>query len=511
MERKSGRIRPAIDKESLDTAWARVFSEDAQSALSELCAQAKDARVQEYLNAKPKRPKLRTLLTHEKPKVRKNAARLLGELYLPGDLEALKNALFAEETRFVLPSIVLALGNAGEAAAQNLSQFAKNLPPVNRPEDEKHHAQLQEALFAARSRCEKQQPREFTGLKAPAEVVFTVQPGCEKLLVDEAQEKGICLKRTPLGHVARVTDYPELFVLRTFEEALFPLGAIAAPREASRQGLAEWAGAARPAAIKFLRLLSSCLSGGQAYPYRIELRGEVGDRKALISALVAVLGETGGLINAPSGYDAEFRVVCQKGKAQLFAKLYVPQDPRFAYRKGAVSASIHPVNAAALMRFALPHLKEGARVIDPCCGSGTLLIERVKLGLPVADLLGVDIDGAALDIARKNAEAAGVSAGFVRADSTRFVPKQPFDELFANLPFGTRVGTAKKNAVFYRGLIQQLDRLLSPDGVAVFYTTQFVPLSRLLAGANYQVVDTIRFEAGGLSPFGIIAKRKQSK
>ncbi len=508
MERKTGRIRPAISKEELEKTWGRVFSEDAQSALSELCAKAKDERVKELLNARPERPKLRVLLSDERPKVRKNAARLIGELYLPGDFEALKNALFREDTRFVLPSIVLALGNAGETAAQTLEHYAKNLPPVNGPEDEKHIAELKEALSAARSRCEQKQRREFTGLKAPAEVVLTVQPACEKLLFDEAREKGIGLRRTPLGPAARVIDYRALFSLRTFEEALFPLGAIPAPKIANRQGFSEWAGAARSAANRFLWLLSACLSGGRPYPYRIELRGEIEDRKTAISALSAVLGETGGLANSPSGYDAEFRVICEKGKTLLFAKLFVPPDPRFAYRKGAVSASIHPVNAAALMRFARPHLKDGARVIDPCCGSGTLLVERAKLGLPGSDLLGVDIDGAALAIAQSNADAAGVRAGFVRADATRFVPQKPFDELFANLPFGTRVGTAQRNDAFYRGLVQRLNTCLSAEGVAVFYTTQFAALSRLLEGAGFKVADSMRFEAGGLSPFGIIAKRK---
>jgi len=510
MKEKTGRIRPAPDRAKLDALWEKVFAEDAQSALSELCALAKDARAKEYLNHKPDRAELRALLSHEKPKVRKNAARLIGELYLPGDFEALQNALFSEGTKFVLPSLVLALGNAGEEAANALKQFSDALPKDYPPEDEKHVTELREALAAARSRCETKKRREFTGLKAPADILLSVQPNCEKLLLDEALKKGIGLKKTPMGPVARTTDYREIFALRTFEEALFPLGIIPAPRGESRQALSEWAQGARAAAERFLALLSSCLSGGAPYPYRIELRGEIGDRKAAISALAMALGETGGLLNSPSAYDAEFRAACEKGKTRLYAKLFVPEDPRFSYRKGAVSASIHPVNAAALMRFALPYLKENARVIDPCCGSGTLLIERAKLGLPVSDLLGVDIDGKALEIARKNAEAAKVKAGFVRSDAARFSPKHPGDELFANLPFGTRVGTAESNAAFYRSLVNRLDRLLAPNGVAVFYTTQFAPLSRLLKDANWQIVDSMRFEAGGLSPFGIVARRKQA-
>jgi len=511
MTKETTRIRPPVDKEAIISLWRALSGEDAQKALSDLCAAAKDGRVKELLNSLPDRPSLRTLLSDERPKVRKNAARLIGELYLAGDFGPLKTALFSEETRYVLPSIVLAMGNAGPEALDALKEFSADLPKVTGPEDEKHDADLKAALSAALSRCGGKTRREFLGLFAPADVLLTVQPGCEKLLFAEAAEKGIGLKQTALGAAARTIDYKSLFCLRTFHEALFPMWEMPAAPESGKTELFEWAKAASPAAARFAKLLSSCLSGGAPYPYRIELRAAEGDRTATLRALERAIGETGELVNSPSAYDAEFRAIQHGGKMLLFAKLFVPADPRFLYRKGAVSASINPVAAASLMRFALPYLKDGARAIDPCCGSGTLLIERAKLGLPVSNLLGVDIDKKALDIARENAEAAKVNAGFVRADSGRFEPKAPFDELFANLPFGTRVGTAEKNADFYKRLVSRLDALLTKSGVAVFYTTQFSALNRLLFESGWEIADRMRFEAGGLSPWGIIARRKGAK
>ena len=110
---KGIRTQEALLTETIDRLWREVFSPSGEvhRALSELCALAKSTRVQHYLNAMPERAQLRGFLTDSRPKVRKNAARLLGALYTDNDLKALEEALFAEKTLFVLPSLVLAIGN----------------------------------------------------------------------------------------------------------------------------------------------------------------------------------------------------------------------------------------------------------------------------------------------------------------------------------------------------------------------------------------------------------------
>ena len=128
-------------------------------------------------------------------------------------------------------------------------------------------------------------------------------------------------------------------------------------------------------------------------------------RVAADSLAKAVAAKLDGsmLVNAPGDYEAELRIELRpNGSADVFLKLYTIPDSRFAYRVGALPASIHPATAAAVLRYARAYLKEGARVLDPCCGSGTLLIERGKL-TETAALTGVDIAHKAIGIARENA------------------------------------------------------------------------------------------------------------
>ena len=504
------RIKPALDVRELDGAFERALDTGDREALARLCALSKDARAKARLNENPRRPELRTLLQSPEPKVRKNAARLLGALYQPGDLIALKQALFCEKTLFVTPSIILALGNGGEEAQRALEEYGQGLKAPDGPEEQKHYDEISAALSAALSRCRPRQKRQFLGLPQSRELVLVPAPGCRELLLKEAREKGVKARKCGLGIAVNTEEYQSVFALRCFEEVLIPLGTCPAPEGVSKEALARWARAAAAAAKDFAPLLASTSTGGPPYEYRIELRTKEGQRAECIRALARELGNGGGLVNAPSGYMAELRAYVEKTTA-LYAKLCLPQDPRFQYRKRVLPASIAPATAAALIRFARPYMKANARVLDPCCGSGTLLVERERAGVPVSELLGVDIDSRAVSAARENAAAARSKARFLGGDCRNFRPRQPFDELYANLPFGTRVGTHDSSVELYRALVGRLDKLLAPGGVAVFYTTQRAALVGLLNRAGYQVREQFRFFAGGLLPYGIIASKREEQ
>ena len=66
------------------------------------------------------------------------------------------------------------------------------------------------------------------------------------------------------------------------------------------------------------------------------------------------------------------------GRFNVMVKLFTMEDRRFDYRKEVVASSIRPVNAALLVQLAKDYMIEDARVLDPFCGVGTMLIERQK-------------------------------------------------------------------------------------------------------------------------------------
>ena len=219
-------------------------------------------------------------------------------------------------------------------------------------------------------------------------------------------------------------------------------------------------------------------AGAPALPYRIELRRYAGDRAAFLHAVAAALGGQ----NRPGGYAWELRVSCTAdGQALVSVKPSAAPDARFAYRKAALPASIHPAMAAALAQAAAMRLpgRTGLSVYDPCCGSGTLLVEAAK-ALDCAALCGTDVSPAAVRAARTNLAAAGLPAQLLQRDCRRFAPSAPFDLVLSNLPFGNRVGSHAGNEALYRGLAARLPALLAPGALAVLYTMEGRLLERCL-------------------------------
>ena len=99
----------------------------------------------------------------------------------------------------------------------------------------------------------------------------------------------------------------------------------------------------------------------------------------------------GKLVNSPGDYEVELRLIANReGKFFPALKFYTIPDHRFAYRKHAIAASMHPSLAALIMELAAPYLKENAQIIDPFCGVGTMLIER-DIRVPAREKYGTDI------------------------------------------------------------------------------------------------------------------------
>ena len=73
-----------------------------------------------------------------------------------------------------------------------------------------------------------------------------------------------------------------------------------------------------------------------------------------------------------------------------------------------------PVAARLLHHAAMQGAIEGRRVCDLGCGTGVLACGAALLG--ASAVTGVDIDPAAIEIARRNADMLGVTVAFIVAD-----------------------------------------------------------------------------------------------
>ena len=155
---------------------------------------------------------------------------------------------------------------------------------------------------------------------------------------------------------------------------------------------------------------------------------------------------------------------------------------RASERHGA----LRPVAAAAMVRLA------GAppgRLLDPCCGSGTIVREALAAGW---DAQGSDLDQEAVDVARANVAGAVIR----RADALSLPhPDSAFDAVVTNLPFGRqfrpdaarsrgapaapghagRRSAASGHAAWVRGALREAARVTRPGGRVVVLVPPPVP------------------------------------
>jgi SAM-dependent methyltransferase len=168
------------------------------------------------------------------------------------------------------------------------------------------------------------------------------------------------------------------------------------------------------------------------------------------------------------------------------------EDPRFAYRVAEVPAASTGSVAAALVWAA--EARAGDRVWDPFCGSGVELVECARRA-PVRSLLGTDIDPAALDAARANLAAAGVTAELALADARTHQPGA-VDLIVTNPPLGSRVHVAA-GALLVEAL-PNLARALAPKGRLVWITPSAKATTPAATALGLELGRSIPVDLGGV-------------
>lgn len=177
------------------------------------------------------------------------------------------------------------------------------------------------------------------------------------------------------------------------------------------------------------------------------------------------------------------------------------------YRLDANGAPIKETLAAALC--SLSHLRPYHKLYDPMCGSGTIIIEGAMMAANIApgvnrsfsaerfgviprnvwaeererarslvrecndfEAFGSDIDPKAIEIAKINAQRAGISdkVNFSVADMKKFAPKSEKGTLICNPPYGERLLDLNECEAIYRDMGKVFEKkhgwsysIISPD------------------------------------------------
>jgi len=130
---------------------------------------------------------------------------------------------------------------------------------------------------------------------------------------------------------------------------------------------------------------------------------------------------------------------------------------RVAEREGSL-----PPTIAAAMAF-LGDPRDGETVLDPVCGSGTLLAEAYAYALGI-HAIGIDSGAAAVAVARRNlAHLSDVTLATGDARATE-LPDASIGLFLANLPFGKQFGSRPQNREFYRDILREMVRVGRAEG-----------------------------------------------
>lgn len=440
------------------------------------------------------------MFAKEDPKVRKNAALIMKELAAPELLAVLWEAYCREDTRFVKGAYLTAIAAFDYSALlPDMKEALGKIRSIEITEENRKHLQEERMLLRGLIQAkENQKPHRFRGDGQGSELVLTTNRN-HKHIVMEALG-GLKKKEFSAGVMVQTKDPAKLYDIRTFEEMFFllpecrsiPADPAAAAEAIAGAGLYDYLNARHE-------------DNGKPYLFRIEVRGSMPleKRSSFIRKMAALLEEKtqGKLVNAINGYEVEIRLVENRlGEYNLLLKLFTLRDYRFAYRRKAVSAGIRPANAALCIALAAAEkrmgssgraesfLKEDARVLDPFCGAGTMLVERAEYG-KVKEMFGLDILSGAISAAKENTRLSGHQANYINRDFFTFTIGQPFDEIVTDMPFLLAEQEERRPELeqLYRDFFRRAPEYLVETGIMLVYTHDRSYVRKYAAG-NFRIL-----------------------
>ena len=210
-------------------------------------------------------------------------------------------------------------------------------------------------------------------------------------------------------------------------------------------------------------------------------------KKAIVESLKKSYMETGLIKEDKEKYP--IYVFIDKDKVTLTIDTTGVALHKRGYREKANKAPIRETLAAGIMY--LTPWRPGRTLVDPLCGSGTLLIEAAMMGINMAPglnrefisekwrtldkkiwwdtrreaydminediefkIYGYDIDEDVIEIARENAEIAGVDdyIEFNVGDATEFTSDEEYGFIVTNPPYGERLEDVDSVKMLYKQL-----------------------------------------------------------
>lgn len=468
--------------------WDKIeLNQEVRQSLSALrqIVKADSGRLAFLYHIAGKEEKLVALLKHEDPKTRKNTALLMGDLGSQDFLDPIYQAYQAEQQMFVKSSYLSAMKNFdyreyAEPLKQRMNELSSQTMAV---EEEKHAmAELRE-LSSLVVTIEGVKMHEFQGHNRAYDIILLTNRNFQNITIEKLMElePKAQVKEFGAGVMAHVNHLNWTEEIRTYQELLFVVkGMTTCPMDPEQA-------AETIINSELLPFLMEGHEGNPPFYFRIEFKSKMElDKKSVFSKKLAAQIEKLSerkLINTTSQYEIELRLIENKeGGCNLLVKLFTLKDERFQYRNEVIPTSIKSINAALTVALAKKYLVENAQILDPFCGVGTMLIERHK-AVRANTTYGIDLQGDAIEKAKKNTEAARQIIHYINRDFFDFKHEYLFDEIITNMPF--RIGRKTEEEIYeiYVSFFLSARKCLKAKGIVILYSHNKEYIDKL-AGKN---------------------------
>jgi 23S rRNA G2445 N2-methylase RlmL len=171
--------------------------------------------------------------------------------------------------------------------------------------------------------------------------------------------------------------------------------------------------------------------------------------------------------------DVSWRIHLRDNQAVVGLRVALRPLHRRDYRVSSTPGALHPPVAYAMSMLSGAYPR--CNILDPCCGSGTLLVEAARMS-PDAIAIGSDIDRSVLLVAASNG--ANARCRWIQADLGRLPYRDGFANcVLANLPWGRNVqakGAIQGNLSL---AVDEAMRVLAPGGNVVLLSPSRQPFT----------------------------------
>lgn len=503
--------------------WLKVMNKENPrtllSIIRDLVKKEKPRNVlKKIINESPKN--LGNLLKHSDPKVRKNVCSIIGEMGDSVYLDDLYSAYYEEDQLFVKSSYILAIGNCGKTSdGERLKKMLEDLLANEKTctdkdllvKNKKHIDEEKVAFTKAINKLCPTVYHEFKGFSTNVPMILTAMNNKLQITLDDIKEKSIDGSIVNEGILISEKDLNKVYTCRTFYELLFPVDKCKdLPLDYNLIACAIM----KANIVDFLKQCHQDIPNAP-FCYRVEFKtvNFNKERTEFVKNLSKKLDELSNrnLRNNPSSYEVEIRIIENNKLCNVYLKLYSFKDSRFDYRYKNLPTSINPVTAAIAIKSISKWLKPHAKILDPFCGTGTMLIERAK-AKDVSSLTGVDIYRPAITSSEINSKLANIEIELFDKDILDFSPSYKFDEIISNMPFESNTEVHDFDTELYSKFVNRISELVKPGGMVFLYTVEKNLLKKNLINNNcLQLIDEIQMESGGLRPNVFVIKVKHSE